>query len=67
MRAVVGQITGLSKLARLVDLTSAGAQRVFGVANKGRMAEGYDGDVTLVDLRHKRVLRHADMRFVIER
>lgn len=53
---------GRLSLERLVDLTSAGAQRVFGVANKGRMAEGYDGDVTLVDLRHKRVLRHADMR-----
>jgi dihydroorotase len=53
---------GRMSLERLVDLTSAGAQRVFGVANKGRMAEGYDGDVTLVDLKHKRVLRHADMR-----
>ncbi|MGN6424207.1 MAG: dihydroorotase [Asticcacaulis sp.] len=53
---------GRMTLERLVDLTSAGAQRVFGVANKGRMAEGYDGDVTLVDLKHKRVLRHADMR-----
>ena len=49
-------------LERLGDLTSAGAQRVFGVAGKGRMAEGFDGDVTLVDLNHKRVLRHADMR-----
>jgi dihydroorotase len=53
---------GKLSLERLVDLTSAGAQRVFGVAGKGRMAEGYDGDVTLVDLNHKRVLRHADMR-----
>ena len=53
---------GRLSLERLVDLTSAGAQRVFGVAGKGRMAEGYDGDVTLVDLNHKRILRHADMR-----
>jgi len=53
---------GRMSLERLVDLTSAGAQRVFGVAGKGRMAEGYDGDVTLVDLNHKRVLRHVDMR-----
>jgi dihydroorotase len=53
---------GRMTLERLVDLTSAGAQRVFGVANKGRMAEGYDGDVTLVDLKAKRVLRHEDMR-----
>ncbi len=53
---------GRLSLERLVDLTSAGAQRVFGVANKGRMAEGYDGDITLIDLKEKRVLRHADMR-----
>ena len=53
---------GRMTLERLVDLTSAGAQRVFGVANKGRMAEGYDGDVTLVDLKAKRVLQHKDMR-----
>jgi dihydroorotase len=53
---------GRMSLERLVDLTSAGAQRVFGVAGKGRMAEGFDGDVTLVDLNHKRVLRHEDMR-----
>ncbi len=53
---------GRMTLERLVDLTSTGAQRVFGVANKGRMAEGYDGDVTLIDLKAKRVLRHEDMR-----
>ncbi|ESQ92132.1 dihydroorotase [Asticcacaulis sp. AC460] len=53
---------GRLSLERLVDLTSTGAQRVFGVANKGRMAEGYDGDVTLVDLKARRVLKHADMR-----
>ncbi len=53
---------GRMTLERLVDLTSAGAQRVFGVANKGRMADGYDGDVTLIDLKARRVLRHEDMR-----
>lgn len=53
---------GRMSLERLVDLTSTGAQRVFGVAGKGRMAEGYDGDVTLVDLKAKRILSHADMR-----
>jgi dihydroorotase len=34
---------------------------VFQTANKGRMAEGYDGDLTIVDLKEKRTLRHADM------
>ena len=52
---------GRLSLERLVDLTSAGAQRVFQIAGKGRMAEGWDGDLTLVDLKARRVLRHADM------
>jgi dihydroorotase len=52
---------GRLTLERLVDLTSAGAQRVFQTANKGRMAEGYDGDLTIVDLKEKRTLSHADM------
>lgn len=52
---------GKLSLERLVDLTSAGAQRVFGTAGKGRMAVGYDGDLTIVDLKAKRTLRHADM------
>jgi len=52
---------GRLSLERFIDLTSAGAQRVFGTANKGRMAEGYDADLTLVDLKAKRVLRHEDI------
>lgn len=52
---------GRLSLERLVDLTSAGAQRVFQIAGKGRMAEGWDADLTLVDLKARRTLRHADM------
>lgn len=52
---------GRLSLERFIDLTSAGAQRVFGIAGKGRLAEGYDADLTLVDLKAKHVLRHADM------
>ena len=52
---------GRLSLERLVDLTSAGAQRVFGIAGKGRLAVGYDADLTVVDLRARRTLRHADM------
>lgn len=52
---------GRLSLERLVDLTSAGAQRVFQIAGKGRMAEGWDGDLTLVDLKARRTLTHADM------
>ncbi len=45
---------GRLSLQRLVDLTSAGAQRLYGIAGKGRIAPGYDADVTLVDLQAKR-------------
>jgi dihydroorotase len=47
---------GRLSLARLVDLTSAGQQRVFGLAAKGRIALGYDADVTLVDLKASRTI-----------
>jgi len=52
---------GRLTLERFVDLTSHGAQRVFQIAGKGRMAEGWDGDLTLVDLGATRELKHADM------
>lgn len=41
---------GRLSLARFIDLTSAGAARVFGIAGKGRIALGYDADFTIVDL-----------------
>jgi dihydroorotase len=47
---------GRLSLERLADLTSAGPARVYGVAGKGRLAAGYDADLTLVDLgRRKRI------------
>jgi dihydroorotase len=52
---------GRMTLERFVDLTSAGANRVFGTAGKGRLAEGYDADLTLVDLKARRTIRHEDM------
>jgi dihydroorotase len=42
---------GRTTLARLIDLTSAGPQRVFGLVGKGRIAAGYDADFTVVDLK----------------
>jgi dihydroorotase len=41
---------GRLTLRRFVDLTSAGPQRLFGIARKGRIAVGYDADFTVVDL-----------------
>jgi dihydroorotase len=52
---------GRLSLERFVDLTSAGPQRVFGLAGKGRIAVGYDADLTLVDLKARRIIRDADM------
>jgi dihydroorotase len=52
---------GRLTLERLVDLTSHGPQRIFGLADKGRIAEGYDADLTVVDLAARRTLRHANM------
>ncbi|MGS0894706.1 dihydroorotase [Burkholderia stagnalis] len=50
---------GRLSLARLVDLTSAGPARIFGIAGKGRIAIGYDADFSIVDLRARRVVRDA--------
>ncbi|RYE01187.1 MAG: dihydroorotase [Sphingomonadales bacterium] len=44
---------GRLTLQRLIDLTSAGPQRVFGIAGKGRIAVGYDADFTVVDLKKR--------------
>jgi dihydroorotase len=38
-------------LERFADLTSAGPARVFDIAGKGRIAQGYDADLTIVDLK----------------
>lgn len=52
---------GRMTLERFIDLTSGGAQRVFGTARKGRLAVGYDADLTIVDLKARRTLTHDQM------
>ncbi|WP_277969575.1 dihydroorotase [Sphingomonas echinoides] len=42
---------GRTTLQRVIDLTSAGPQRVFGIVGKGRIAVGYDADFSIVDLK----------------
>jgi dihydroorotase len=49
---------GRMSLMRLVDLTSAGPARLFGIAGKGRVAVGYDADLTLVDLKRRETIRN---------
>ncbi len=41
---------GRLSLQRLIELTSSGPQRVFGLVTKGRIAAGYDADFSIVDL-----------------
>jgi dihydroorotase len=47
---------GRLTLARFVDLTSAGPAQIFGIAAKGRIAAGYDADVTVVDLKRRETI-----------
>jgi dihydroorotase len=45
-------------LERFIDLTSAGPQRIFGIAGKGRIARGYDADFTIVDMGLSRTIEN---------
>jgi dihydroorotase len=50
---------GRLSLAQLVDLTSAGPARVFGIAGKGRIAAGYDADFAICDVKMRRRIDNA--------
>jgi dihydroorotase len=50
---------GRLSLGRLADLMAAGPARVYGLAGKGRLAAGYDADVTLVDLNASRRIEES--------
>jgi dihydroorotase len=50
---------GRLSLSRFVDLTSEGAARIYGIAAKGRIVEGYDADFTVVDLQAKRHIENS--------
>jgi dihydroorotase len=50
---------GRMTLERFVDLTSAGAARIFGIASKGRISLGFDADFTIVDLKKKRKIENS--------
>ena len=47
---------GRMSLERFVDMTSHGPNRLFGIANKGRIAVGYDADLTVVDLKRRETI-----------
>jgi dihydroorotase len=50
---------GALTIERFVDLTSHGPGRIFGIARKGRIAEGYDADFTIVDLKRRETIRDS--------
>ena len=50
---------GMLTLERLVDLTSHGPARLFQIARKGRIAEGYDADLTIVDLKREATITNG--------
>jgi dihydroorotase len=47
---------GRLSLERLVDLTSHGPQRIFGMRGKGRIAVGYDADLSVVDMKRRETI-----------
>ncbi len=53
---------GRLTLQRLVDLTSAGPARLYGIAGKGRIAVGYDADFSVVDLKAEKIIDNSWIR-----
>ncbi|MEJ5023806.1 dihydroorotase [Brucella anthropi] len=49
---------GRLTLERFVDLSSHGPNRIFGLARKGRIAVGYDADLTIVDMKRRETITH---------
>jgi dihydroorotase len=47
---------GQLSLERFVDLTSRAPAQLFGIASKGRIAETYDADFSIVDLKARRTI-----------
>ncbi|MGE0725812.1 MAG: dihydroorotase [Alphaproteobacteria bacterium] len=50
---------GRLTLARFVDLMCSGPQRLYDIAGMGRIALGYDADLTIVDLAAKKKIENA--------
>lgn len=49
---------GRLSLERFVDLSSHGPNRIFGMSRKGRIAVGYDADLTVVDMKRSVMITH---------
>jgi len=53
-------MNGKCSVADVVRWMCEGPARVYGMQNKGSLTEGYDGDLTLVDLHTSRTITDAD-------
>jgi len=53
---------GKLTLERLVELWSYGPERIHKLINKGRIAEGYDADFTVVDMKKKNTITNAQQK-----
>lgn len=53
---------GRLSLERFIELVSYGPQRIHQIANKGRIALGYDADFTIVDLNATRTITNAQQK-----
>ena len=53
-------VEGKCSVSDIVKWMCAGPAKVYGIKNKGSLVEGFDGDLTLVDLEHNRVIQDSD-------
>ena len=53
---------GKLSLERLVELWSYGPERIHKLVNKGRIAQGYDADFTIVDMKKKNTITNAQQK-----
>jgi dihydroorotase len=52
---------GSLSLQRFIDMTTANPARIFGIAGKGRLEEGYDADIVLVDMGARRPIHGHEL------
>jgi dihydroorotase len=52
---------GRLSLQRFIDMTTANPARIFGISGKGRLEEGYDADIALVDMGARKLIRGHEL------
>ncbi|WP_237228773.1 dihydroorotase [Rubinisphaera sp. JC750] len=53
---------GRTSLERVVDAMTAAPAKIWNIANKGQLSDGFDADVVLVDMNKKRTVRNAEQQ-----